>query len=194
MANCKQCGAPLDENSKFCTNCGAAAEAVNDVVNEAPVNEETVSENTGYSQAQENYGAETQQTQNLTQQYIEKEQQQQQYQQYQQYQQAQQSYNSYSTTAGNPEAGKGMAIASLVCGIVGVVFFFFGVSSIISLILGILGVVFAGQAKKKGNTTGMRTAGFIISLIALIGGAIIFVCVLSCAGAVGCAACAGAMY
>lgn len=184
MANCKQCGAPLDENSKFCTNCGASSEAAAD--NAAPVNEETVSGTTEYSQ--------TQQTQNLTQQYIEKEQQQQQYQQYQQYQQAQQTYNSYSTTAGDPDAGKGMAIASLVCGIVGVVFFFFGVSTIISLILGILGVIFAGQAKKKGNTTGMRTAGFIISLVSLIGGAIIFICVLSCAGAVGCAACAGAMY
>lgn len=172
MANCKQCGAPMDDDSKFCTNCGASSEpAGQENVNNA----EPVSDN------------QTQQTQNLTQQYIENEQQ-------QQYQQTQQNYNSYSTTAGSPDAGKGMAIASLVCGIVGVVFFFFGLSTIISLILGILGVIFAGQAKKKGNTTGMRTAGFIVSLVSLIGGAIIFICVVSCAGAIGCAACAGAMY
>ena len=46
--------------------------------------------------------------------------------------------------------GKGAAIASLVCGIVSVVCWFFGVTSILSLILGIVGLVLANNSKKAG--------------------------------------------
>ena len=50
---------------------------------------------------------------------------------------------------------------------------FFGYTCIVSVVLGIVGLVLAGNAKKEGNAEGIRTAGFVISLIALIVGIII---------------------
>lgn len=44
--------------------------------------------------------------------------------------------------------GKGAAVASLVLGIIAVVLWFFGYTSIVSVILGIVGLVCAGNAKK----------------------------------------------
>lgn len=87
------------------------------------------------------------------------------------------SYNSRNYSGGNnsyEEQGHGLAIGSLVCGIIGVVCWFFGYGSFLSIILGIVGLVLAGNSKKDGNTEGTRTAGFILSLIALIGGVIVF--------------------
>lgn len=83
--------------------------------------------------------------------------------------------------------GKGKAVASLVLGIIGVVFWFFGVSAIISVITGIVGLILASQSKKEGFTGGMRTAGFVLCLISTIGGGIIFVSCVACVGCVGCA-------
>ena len=71
------------------------------------------------------------------------------------------------------DAGHGLAIGSLVCGIIGIGLWFFGYTCLISVVLGIVGLVLAGNAKKEGNTEGIRTAGFIVSLIALIIGIII---------------------
>lgn len=71
------------------------------------------------------------------------------------------------------DAGHELAIGSLVCGIIGIVLWFFGYTCLISVVLGIVGLVLAGNAKKEGNTEGIRTAGFIVSLIALIIGIII---------------------
>ena len=75
--------------------------------------------------------------------------------------------------AKSADAGHGLAIGSLVCGIIGIVLWFFGYTCLISVVLGIVGLVLAGNAKKEGNTEGIRTAGFIVSLIALIIGIII---------------------
>jgi hypothetical protein len=82
--------------------------------------------------------------------------------------------------------GKGAATASMVCGIIAVVFWFFGVSAIVSVVLGIIGLVLSSKAKKEGFVGGMNTAGFVLSLIGLIGGAIIFVACVACAGGVAC--------
>ena len=60
-----------------------------------------------------------------------------------------------------------------VSGSIGIVLWFFGYTCLISVVLGIVGLVLAGNAKKEGNTEGIRTAGFIVSLIALIIGIII---------------------
>lgn len=79
-----------------------------------------------------------------------------------------------------PEHGK--AIASMVLGIIGAVLWFFGYSSIVSIILGIVGLILSSNAKKAGNTEGVRTAGFVLSLISLIGGSIVFVACVACAG------------
>ncbi len=63
----------------------------------------------------------------------------------------------------------------------------FGYSSILSVIFGIIGLVLAGNAKKAGYTEGMRTAGFVLSLIGLIGGALAFVACVACVGVLGAA-------
>ena len=86
----------------------------------------------------------------------------------------------------NPNApipGKGAAVGSLVLGIISVVLWFFGVSAIVSVVTGLIGVILAGNSKKAGFVGGMRTAGFVLSLIGLIGGALIFVACVACAGA-----------
>ena len=68
---------------------------------------------------------------------------------------------------GTAAGGRGLAIASLVCSLVG--FFLFGI------ILGILGIVFGGCAKARmkssGNRTGsgMATAGIVIGIIDIVG-------------------------
>lgn len=55
--------------------------------------------------------------------------------------------------------GKGLAIASLVLGLVGLI--------ISALICGLLAVIFAGVAKSKGNKSGMATAGLVLGIIDL---------------------------
>lgn len=88
--------------------------------------------------------------------------------------------------------GKGAATASLVLGIISVVLWFFGYSALVSVILGIVGLILAGNAKKAGFNGGIRTAGFVLSLIGLIGGAIFFVDCVACVGAIGAADATGA--
>ncbi len=87
----------------------------------------------------------------------------------------------------NQQPAHGKAVASLVLGIVAIVFWFFGIGSLVSLILAIVGLVLASQAKKEGNDEGIRKAGFVLSLIALIGGAIAFVSCVICVGVMGAA-------
>lgn len=90
-----------------------------------------------------------------------------------------------SQGSGDQQPGHGAAVASLVLGIIAVALWFFGYSAIVSVILGIIGLVCAGNAKKAGFTGGLRTAGFVLSLVGLIGGAIAFVACVACVGALG---------
>lgn len=83
--------------------------------------------------------------------------------------------------------GQGSAVASLVLGIIAVVCWFFGWSAIVSVVLGIIGLVLAGSSKKEGFTGGIRTAGFVLSLVGLIGGGIFFAACIACAGLFGAA-------
>ena len=99
-------------------------------------------------------------------------------------------YNNYPSNQGD-QPGKGQAIGSLICGIVSVVFWFFGVTAILSLIIGIVGMVLASMAKKQGFSGGMQTAGFVLSLLGVIFGAIIFVSCVVCAGVLGAAGALG---
>lgn len=82
------------------------------------------------------------------------------------------------------QPGQGAATGSLVCGIIAVVCWFFGYTTIVSLILGIIGLVMASKAKKEGYVGGMRTAGFVLSLIGVIVGAIVLVACVVLAGAI----------
>lgn len=90
-----------------------------------------------------------------------------------------------TATAQNPEAGKSAATASLVLGIVAVVCWFFGYSAIISVICGFIGMTLAGKAKNEGFEGGTRTAGFVLSLIGLIGGALVLIACVACVGSLG---------
>lgn len=90
----------------------------------------------------------------------------------------------YNTNPGEAP-GYGAAVASLVLGIIAVVLWFFGYSAIVSVVLGIIGLVCAGNAKKQGFVGGIRTDGFVLSLIGLIGGALVFVACVACVGALG---------
>lgn len=83
----------------------------------------------------------------------------------------------------NQVPGKGKAIASLVLGIVAVVFWFTSWLAIVSVVCGIIGLVMASMAKAEGYVGGMRTAGFVLSIIGLVGGAIFFVACAACASA-----------
>lgn len=76
--------------------------------------------------------------------------------------------------------GKSNATASLVLGIISVVFWFFGYSSILSVILAIIGLTQASKARELGYEDPIRTAGFVLSLIGLIGGALAFVACIAC--------------
>ncbi|MFR3291243.1 MAG: hypothetical protein ACLTSG_13935 [Lachnospiraceae bacterium] len=85
------------------------------------------------------------------------------------------------------EPGKGAAVASMVLGIIAVVLWFFGYSAIVSIILGIIGLVLASNSKKAGYSGGLRTAGFVLSLIGLIGGAFFFIACVACVSTLGAA-------
>ena len=79
----------------------------------------------------------------------------------------------------------GNAVASLVLGICAIVCWCFGGGALVGIILGIIGLVLAGQAKKAGNTEGIRTGGFVCSLIGLIGSGIAVIIAISALALVG---------
>lgn len=82
-------------------------------------------------------------------------------------------------------ASHGKAVASLVLGICAIVSWFFGLGALLGMVLGIVGLVLAGQAKKAGNIEGIRTAGFVCSLIGLIGSSIAVIIALGAVFALG---------
>lgn len=159
---CPNCGSQVDENaSAFCPNCGA------------PVNNSQA--NAGNSQnAQNNQGAWQQPN----------------YQQSYQPNDYQQQYTNPQYSP-NGQPPKGMAIASMICAIVGLVFVWFGYFSLVALALAIVAVILGVQYKKKYGNNGMATAGVIMGIICIVIGGIVFV---SCVACVGCAGCASLMY
>ena len=75
-----------------------------------------------------------------------------------------------------------LAIASTVLGIISIVFWFFGLGALVSVVLGIIGLVLANKSKHEGWRGGIRTAGFVTSLVGLIGGGIAVIFYLSLGG------------
>jgi len=90
--------------------------------------------------------------------------------------------------------GKGKAIASMVLGIVGVVFWFTSAGAIVSIIVGIIGIVLASKSKKEGFEGGIRTAGFVLSIISVAGGGVVFLACSACVGALGTAGLLGSIH
>lgn len=76
--------------------------------------------------------------------------------------------------------GKGMSIAALVCGIVGIVGSWIPLVSYFTLIPAILGVVFGSKgqkiAKATGEGKGLATAGLVLGIIGTVFGAMGFLC------------------
>ncbi len=66
----------------------------------------------------------------------------------------------YNEPANEPEKGKGLAIASLVCGIVSFLCF--------PAITGALGIIFGAVAKNQGCKSGMATAGIVCGAIGVV--------------------------
>ena len=68
----------------------------------------------------------------------------------------------YETPPETP--GKGAAVASMVCGIVGLVLCI----AYIGFVVSIVGLALSASAKKQGFVGSFQTAGFVTSLIGLI--------------------------
>ena len=113
---------------------------------------------------------------------------------YQQPNYQQDAYQSYAQYDPNGQPPKGMAVGSMVCAIVGLVFVWFGYSAIVTLILGVVAAVLSVQYKKKYGNNGMATAGMVMGIICIVLGGIVFVSCVACTGCVGCASCASATY
>lgn len=108
--------------------------------------------------------------------------------QYSQNQYAQNNQNQYYQVPNNYPVvvpGKNKAVASLVLGILSIVFIWGGFSAFVSLILSVIGLILASSAKKDGFDEGIRTAGFVTSLIGLIGGLLALLACVACVGALG---------
>lgn len=76
----------------------------------------------------------------------------------------------------------GLAIASLVLGIVGLVFSVIPGLSLIGASLGVVGLILAIVANKKGKS-GAAKAGLILSIIAIVLGVAFYVACVACAAA-----------
>ena len=74
------------------------------------------------------------------------------------------------------QIGKSLGIASLVCGIVGIVLSFFGITALVSLALGIVALVLGVKARKDEAAKGMGTAGLVLGIITVVFGGIGTIC------------------
>ena len=75
----------------------------------------------------------------------------------------------------------GKAVASLVLGIISLIFVFFGTYSFIGMILAVIGLVLGSNAKKEAPSS-MATAGFVLSVISLALCALSFIACAICIG------------
>lgn len=147
---CKKCGKKLSDDALFCEMCGTRVSA-----------REELRENEDIAVSSESCG-ENSETASEIAEPVEK--------------------NSESTAAVEnagaaaytPEIpGQSQATASLVLGILSIVGWFFGYSAILSFIFGLIGIVEASKSKRLGYYGGTRIAGLVLSIIGLIGGAVI---------------------
>ena len=89
----------------------------------------------------------------------------------------------------DPGPKKTKAIISLVCGILSLVFAWFGYSTLLGIVLGIVAIVTGSSARKElpREQAGMATAGMITGIIGLILCALMFVACVACVGLLGAA-------
>lgn len=103
-------------------------------------------------------------------------------------------FNTPANPSGEPQS-KGMSIAALVCGILGIVGCFIPVVRNFNFVLAILAIVFGAKAmktaKENQEPTGMAVAGLVLGIIGVVMGVLSVLCVVCALGMVGAAA--GAM-
>ncbi len=81
---------------------------------------------------------------------------------------------------------RGKAIASLVCGIAGLVCVWFGIFSFLGLIAGIVAIILGSQVRKANDANkGMATGGLVTGIIAVVLGAVMFSCAICAVCAIG---------
>lgn len=80
------------------------------------------------------------------------------------------------------QPGRGLAIASMVLGIICLVFIFFGVFAWIGSILGIIGLILGAVAKSKGYVGSAASAGLVMCII---GTAVTLITWIACAACIG---------
>lgn len=83
-----------------------------------------------------------------------------------------------------------MAVASLVLGIVSIVFSLIPGTSFVGTICGIVGIILGMQGKKMPGKEGMGKAGFVCSIIGLC---LSLAFLVACAGCAGCVGMAGSL-
>ena len=86
-----------------------------------------------------------------------------------------------------PQGGKGLAITSLVLGIVSVVFFWIPYVDILTLILGIAALILGIVAGKQGKN-GMAIAGLVLGIVGTVLSLISFITCVACYGCAYCQA------
>ena len=89
----------------------------------------------------------------------------------------------------NQNNGKGMSIAALVCGILGVVLCWVPIASWVVLVLSILGIVFGANGMKKCKATGQSQGLAIAGLVCGIVGAVFSLIGAICTTCTMCAYC-----
>ena len=168
MKTCKHCGSQLEEQAKFCRYCGKPAEE------ETPYNYQQ--QDTGYGYGGQQPGDQVYQSSSYNQNYSGY---QQQYSQPSYNQQAynQQLYNQQPYKQGGKTCG--MAVASLVLGLVGIFLGYLGAAfsaaasfpgifmpSILAVLLGISGI---SKTKEPGVTgRGLAIAGLVLGIVFLV--------------------------
>lgn len=89
------------------------------------------------------------------------------------------------------KSAKGLSVAALVCGILGIVGSFIPVVCYFTLVLAILGIIFGAKAnkiaKETGESKGLAVAGLVLGIIGTAFGAIGVICVVCAAGVLGAA-------
>ena len=103
-----------------------------------------------------------------------------------------QQYYQPGPAAPQDDQGNGLAIASLVCGILGIVLSLLSLNlfvAIPALVLAILAVVFGVKARKTAppDNRGMATAGLVLGIVALGIAAFVLIVCTAVASCVGCA-------
>jgi len=85
-----------------------------------------------------------------------------------------------NTNAGQSSDGK--AIASMILGIISLIFIFTGTLAILGLIMGIVGLVLGISANKTAKTS-YATAGIVLSIIGIVVCFVVFIAALACVSA-----------